>query len=133
MNDNNYQFLTNNQSTKSNSDSTKIRTIALYGLTIFGTASIAILSFSLPFISPAFRRIVLPYLPATDTQINHITSYLKRQNNCHKLIDLGSGDGRIVSYYQLSFQINLVFYQVIECAKLGINSFGVELNLWLIN
>jgi hypothetical protein len=75
--------------------------IALIGVTVFGSASFALLSICLPFIIPAFRRIVLPFIPATDSQINNILKIVKnsKQSTVGKpltLIDLGSGDGRIV-------------------------------------
>ncbi len=75
--------------------------IALIGVTVFGSASFALLSICLPFIVPAFRRIVLPFIPATDSQINNILKIVKnsKQSTVGKpltLIDLGSGDGRIV-------------------------------------
>lgn len=46
------------------------------------------------FVSPAFRKFCLPYIPATKTQIKNIFLALKGQQGT--LLDLGSGDGRIV-------------------------------------
>ena len=48
-----------------------------------------------PFVSPALRRICLPYVPATTTQVSNVMKAVKGRNG--QLIDLGSGDGRIVS------------------------------------
>lgn len=49
----------------------------------------------MPFVSPALRRVCLPYVPATTSQVENIFRGLAgRKGN---LIDLGSGDGRIVS------------------------------------
>jgi len=49
----------------------------------------------IPFINPAFRKICLPYVPATHQQIINVMQALKGRTG--SLIDLGSGDGRIVS------------------------------------
>lgn len=48
----------------------------------------------MPFVSPALRKYCLPYIPATDTQIENVLKALSGKSG--KLIDLGSGDGRIV-------------------------------------
>lgn len=47
------------------------------------------------FVAPAFRRICLPYVPATTEQIQNVLSFLPK-NTGGKLLDIGSGDGRIV-------------------------------------
>lgn len=73
----------------------KSKRIAFIGITVFGSSSLALLSVCLPFIFPAFRRIVLPYIPATDSQLNNILKVVKKSKPS-TLIDLGSGDGRIV-------------------------------------
>lgn len=49
-----------------------------------------------PFVSPALRKVCLPYVPATNLQIQNVLSVIKGRKG--KLVDLGSGDGRIVSY-----------------------------------
>ncbi|XP_054161950.1 ATP synthase subunit C lysine N-methyltransferase-like [Oppia nitens] len=89
--------------------------IASIGIAVFGGVSVSLLAISLPFVWPAFRRQVLPYIPATDTQVRNVLSLLRRSET-KSVIDLGSGDGRIV----------------IECARLGLQSHGVELNPWLV-
>lgn len=48
-----------------------------------------------PFVSPALRRFCLPYVPATATQIENVMCALAGRSG--RLVDLGSGDGRIVS------------------------------------
>ncbi|KAF5398820.1 hypothetical protein PHET_07344 [Paragonimus heterotremus] len=54
------------------------------------------------FIAPAFRRICLPYLPATTVQLNSIARLLHTAQQTEQLtslgsvIDLGSGDGRVL-------------------------------------
>ena len=52
---------------------------------------------STPFLLPAIRRVCLPYVPATDRQVQNVLQVLKRSpDKKSTLIDLGSGDGRIV-------------------------------------
>ncbi|XP_011180933.2 ATP synthase subunit C lysine N-methyltransferase [Zeugodacus cucurbitae] len=67
------------------------------------------------FVAPAFRRICLPYVPATNEQVRNVLNFLPK-NSQSKLLDIGSGDGRIV----------------VAAAKNGINADGVELNPWLV-
>jgi len=64
-------------------------------LGIAGTSFVGMCAVTLPFILPAARRVCLPYVPATDTQVHNVMSLL---TGCKrgKLVDLGSGDGRIV-------------------------------------
>lgn len=68
----------------------------------------------IPFVSPAFRKICLPYVPATNQQVQNVLQALKGRSG--SLIDLGSGDGRIV----------------LAAAKAGFKSYGIELNPWLV-
>ncbi|KAK6617453.1 hypothetical protein RUM43_014462 [Polyplax serrata] len=69
---------------------------------------------STPFIFPYFRRVCLPYVPATTQQVENILYALKGRSG--NVIDLGSGDGRIV----------------LATAQNGFQSTGVELNPWLV-
>ncbi|KAH8341135.1 hypothetical protein KR074_000321 [Drosophila pseudoananassae] len=69
------------------------------------------------FVAPAFRRICLPYVPATTEQIQNVLSFLPR-NAGGKLLDIGSGDGRIVV---AAAQHNK-----------ALKTDGVELNPWLV-
>lgn len=70
-----------------------------------------------PFLSPALRHHCLPFVPATTVQIENVLNALRLRapGNMSKLVDLGSGDGRIV----------------IAAAKEGYAGTGVELNTWL--
>ncbi|PSN46061.1 Protein FAM173B [Blattella germanica] len=99
--------------TSSNSKSKSSKAgIFLVGLS--GGAAVAVSVICLPFVSPALRRICLPYVPATTTQIRNVMSALAGRSG--KLVDLGSGDGRIV----------------LAAAKNGFLADGVDLNPWLI-
>jgi len=64
-------------------------------LGIAGTSFIGMCAVTVPFILPAARRVCLPYVPATDTQVHNVMSLLKACKT-GRLVDLGSGDGRIV-------------------------------------
>lgn len=127
---------------------------------IFGGLATATIAVALPFVWPAFRKIVLPYVPATTTQVENVLQALKHRRahlpiesqikstsvDQPRVIDLGSGDGRIVglpffdrlidqsAIYVFTCSIYhtlcLSSLQVIECAKHGMRSFGVELNPW---
>jgi len=84
----------------------------LIGLT--GGVGLALTVICVPFVSPALRKFCLPYIPATDTQIRNVLAAI--QPGRGKLIDLGSGDGRIV----------------LETARGNLEAHGVELNPWLV-
>ncbi|KAJ8681840.1 hypothetical protein QAD02_017632 [Eretmocerus hayati] len=81
---------------------------------ITGGVGVAITLVCIPFVAPGFRRICLPYVPATPEQVKNVLRALKGCSG--SLIDIGSGDGRIV----------------IAAAKAGFQADGVELNPWLI-
>ncbi|KAK9500698.1 hypothetical protein O3M35_001915 [Rhynocoris fuscipes] len=81
---------------------------------LIGGVGVAISILSYPFISPAFRRVCLPFVPATNQQVSNVFKALEGRHG--KLLDIGSGDGRIV----------------LEAAKRGYHAYGVELNLWLV-
>jgi len=94
-----------------------------------GAVAIGFSALTIPFITPAMRKHTLPYIPATPAQIKNvfksirmysesknIKNTLPGKNISPKLVDLGSGDGRIV----------------FEAAKRGFQATGVELNLVLV-
>ena len=83
-------------------------------LTIAGTTFGLVFAVTTPFLLPAVRKICLPYVPATLNQVKNVLCLI--QDKGGRLIDLGSGDGRIV----------------IEAAKSGLRCDGVELNPWLV-
>ncbi|BHF63791.1 hypothetical protein SprV_0200678600 [Sparganum proliferum] len=54
-----------------------------------------------PFLTPAFRRICLPFVPATPSQLRNVCRLL-RHAQCSgqrlgRVLDIGSGDGRVVT------------------------------------
>jgi hypothetical protein len=81
--------------------------LILVGLT--GGAAVAMSVICLPFVTPALRRVCLPYVPATPLQLSNV-------KEPRQLVDLGSGDGRVVE---------------LGCL-MGVKSIGVELNPWLV-
>lgn len=83
-------------------------------LGITGATFGAMVAIATPFALPAVRRFCLPYVPATDLQVDHVLRALVGRKGT--LLDLGSGDGRIV----------------MATARNGFTSAGVELNPWLV-
>lgn len=81
---------------------------------IVGGTLVAMYAVATPFITPALRKVCLPFVPATTKQIENVVKMLQ----CRKgsLVDIGSGDGRVV----------------IAAAKEGFTAVGYELNPWLV-
>ncbi|XP_076758640.1 ATP synthase subunit C lysine N-methyltransferase isoform X2 [Xylocopa sonorina] len=88
--------------------------LGLYLVGITGGVATAISVICISFVSPAFRKICLPYVPATTQQVHNVLQALNGYSG--SLIDLGSGDGRIV----------------FAAAKAGFKAHGIELNPWLV-
>ena len=108
----------------------------LAAVAVTGTVAVGLCVISAPFVTPALRKHCLPFVPATARQIANVIHMCKyngprlnsslrelsnlefkaRTRESESLIDLGSGDGRIV----------------LEAARHGIYSAGVELNAWLV-
>ena len=86
----NFQEIKNTSRTDNNSIAGKIL------LGVSGCAAVGLSILCLPFLTPAFRKITLPYIPATDNQLRNILSVLPKNASKNRLLDLGSGDGRIV-------------------------------------
>uniref|UniRef100_A0A336MKU7 CSON002975 protein n=1 Tax=Culicoides sonorensis TaxID=179676 RepID=A0A336MKU7_CULSO len=97
-----------------NSLNKKSSGIGKYLIGLSGITAVGISVVCFPFVAPAFRKYCLPYVPATPKQMQNVFSCLPKEKG--KLLDIGSGDGRIV----------------IETAKKGWKSDGVELNLFLV-
>lgn len=93
-----------------------IRRKGLIVAAVVGGSAIALSAICLPFVTPALRKVCLPYVPATTTQLENIQTALKSFSSGSKLIDIGSGDGRIVHL----------------AAKNGFKAHGIELNPWLV-
>ena len=84
---------------------------------IIGGAGLAISTVCVPFVLPAFRKVCLPFVPATTAQLANVSKALEsRVSLTPTLVDIGSGDGRIV----------------LQAAKQGFKAHGVELNRWLV-
>lgn len=79
-----------------------------------GGLAVGVSIICIPFVSPALRKVCLPYVPATTEQLAGVTRALSGRSG--KLLDVGSGDGRIV----------------FTATKLGFRADGVELNPWLV-
>ncbi|XP_053977667.1 ATP synthase subunit C lysine N-methyltransferase [Hylaeus volcanicus] len=100
-----------------NNTANKPRKVSKYGLYLTGITggiATAISIICIPFVSPAFRKICLPYVPATRQQVQNVLEALEGCTG--SLIDLGSGDGRIV----------------FAAAKAGFKAHGIELNSCLV-
>ncbi|XP_032076104.1 ATP synthase subunit C lysine N-methyltransferase isoform X2 [Thamnophis elegans] len=74
---------------------------------IIGGTLVALYSVAIPFIAPALRKHCLPFVPATSKQIENVLITLKGRKGM--LVDIGSGDGRIVSFSQYT---NIVIFGV---------------------
>ncbi|XP_069075796.1 ATP synthase subunit C lysine N-methyltransferase isoform X2 [Pleurodeles waltl] len=81
---------------------------------VIGGTLVTLYAVATPFVTPALRKICLPFVPATTTQLQNVLKML--QNRSGSLVDIGSGDGRIV----------------IAAAKVGFQAVGYELNPWLV-
>lgn len=100
-----------------NAKDTEPRKLSTSGKILIGVAGavfVGVNLVALPFVSPGLRKICLPFLPATPVQIQNVLIALRGRTGT--LLDIGSGDGRIV----------------IETAKHGFKATGVELNIWLV-
>ncbi|XP_065173107.1 ATP synthase subunit C lysine N-methyltransferase [Atheta coriaria] len=99
-----------------NSGSTSLSTTGKILIGVTGGIALGLSVVCASFVSPAFRRVCLPYIPATEQQVLNVFNALKTKHRHGLLIDLGSGDGRIV----------------FEAAKHNFQPHGVELNTWLV-
>lgn len=62
---------------------------------VLGGSLVALYALAAPFLTPALRKVCLPFVPATTTQVENVLRVLKARSGT--LVDIGSGDGRIVS------------------------------------
>lgn len=83
----------------------EVATTSMFGLVavgITGTIGAGLFVGTIPFLTPALRKICLPYVPATSTQVANILRMCKGRPGT--LVDLGSGDGRVVRYSNIVTQ-----------------------------
>lgn len=80
-----------NSKSKSEKNSSKA---GIVFTSIFGASLIGLTTVCFSFVKPALRKICLPFVPATQEQISNVLKLLNGRSG--KVIDLGSGDGRIV-------------------------------------
>ena len=98
----------------SSKSSTKFGALALG---IVATSSVGLIVATSSFILPAFRRICLPFLPATSAQVKNVVTAMHQPSKFGMtVVDIGSGDGRIVT----------------TLAAHGFHATGFELNIWLL-
>ncbi|XP_037537491.1 protein FAM173B-like isoform X2 [Nematolebias whitei] len=93
------------------------RSRSLLGLVVTGVVGgslVALYAVAAPFLAPALRKVCLPFVPATPAQVQNVLKVLRSRSGT--LVDIGSGDGRIV----------------IAAAKRGFQASGFELNPWLV-
>ncbi|XP_051902056.1 ATP synthase subunit C lysine N-methyltransferase [Hippocampus zosterae] len=81
---------------------------------LVGGSLVALYAVATPFVAPALRKICLPFVPATTKQVENVLNALRTRSGT--LVDIGSGDGRIV----------------IAAARHGFLASGFELNPWLV-
>lgn len=102
---------------QSNSDINQAKNKSRLGLIVTGVVGgslVALYAVTAPFVAPALRNVCLPFVPATTVQVANVLSALRARSG--RLVDIGSGDGRIV----------------IAAAKQGFRASGFELNPWLV-
>jgi hypothetical protein len=92
---------------------------------------------AVPFLTPALRGHALPYVPATRQQLDNIFNLLKQYSTTPRrhLIDLGSGDGRIVNELEniYIFVLVRIILQVFEAVQQGFpRATGIEINRVLV-
>lgn len=75
--------------------------VGLVATCALGGSLVALYAVAGPFIAPALRKTCLPFVPATNTQVKNVLRAL--QSRSGTLVDIGSGDGRIVSDFPISF------------------------------
>ncbi|KAK5977380.1 hypothetical protein GCK32_014551 [Trichostrongylus colubriformis] len=73
---------------------------------IAGATAIGISFAAIPFLTPALRRVCIPYVPATPPQLKNVSRALAEHvPKPSPLIDLGSGDGRVNLLYDNMLEV----------------------------
>ncbi|XP_078543747.1 ATP synthase subunit C lysine N-methyltransferase isoform X1 [Lissotriton helveticus] len=98
----------------SHASTTRKRSWGLLVTGLIGGTLVGLYAVATPFVTPALRKICLPFVPATTAQLQNVLKMLQKRSG--SLVDIGSGDGRIV----------------IAAAKVGFQAVGYELNPWLV-
>lgn len=70
---------------------------------VLGGSLVALYAVAAPFVTPALRKVCLPFVPATTTQVENVLMVLRARTGT--LVDIGSGDGRIVSHVMSSLTV----------------------------
>lgn len=102
---------------QSKNDTSQSKNKSRLGLIVTGFVGgslVALYAVTAPFVAPALRKVCLPFVPATSVQVSNVLGALRARTG--RLVDIGSGDGRIV----------------IAAAKQGFQASGFELNPWLV-
>ncbi|KNC56180.1 uncharacterized protein AMSG_02195 [Thecamonas trahens ATCC 50062] len=88
------------------------------GKVLLGCAAVTgvMAALAAPFLTPVFRKFTIPYVPAAPTQVRMVLDQIPRLDKGARVVDLGSGDGRVV----------------IAAAKRGAMATGYEINYWLV-
>ena len=73
----------------------KLRRVGMAVGCAVGGVGVGIMVLVLSFVTPAFRKFALPYVPATTVQLDSVLGYMRGRTG--RVVDLGSGDGRVVS------------------------------------
>lgn len=69
--------------------------LGLIATGVVGGSLVALYAVAAPFVAPALRKVCLPFVPATPAQVQNVLQVLQARSG--SLVDIGSGDGRIVS------------------------------------
>lgn len=107
-------FLDSGQNKETNTERKSRSRLGLVITGVVGGSLVALYAVTAPFVAPALRKICLPFVPATSAQVENVLRALRARSGT--LVDIGSGDGRIV----------------IAAAKHGFLASGFELNPWLV-
>lgn len=83
------------QGTRDTGESRSRSRLGLLVTGVVGGSLVALYAVAAPFVAPALRKVCLPFVPATTGQVENVIRVLRSRSGT--LVDIGSGDGRIVS------------------------------------
>ena len=78
-----------------------IKRLGIIATCAVGGSLFALYAVAAPFVAPALRKVCLPFVPATSTQVRNVLDVLRARSGT--LADIGSGDGRIGSHLFFPF------------------------------